>query len=70
VDDEPLWALLVAHGERARPGMSDLEGYHCIVLLKSRLEASAFERVGCIWAMKDRKNKFSGRAELKVMTLL
>lgn len=70
VDDEPLWALLVAHGERARPGMSDLEGYHCIVLRKSRLEASAFERVGCIWAMKDWEKNFSGRAELKVMTLL
>lgn len=52
-DDEPLWMLLVAHGERRKPGLSRLEGYHCIVLRKSQQGQNAFERVGSCWGLKE-----------------
>lgn len=55
-DGEPLWVLLVAHGERCSPGFSKLEGHHCIVLRKSPRPGppqSVFERVGCTWSLKE-----------------
>jgi hypothetical protein len=72
VDGEPLWLLLVAHGERCSPGVSRLEGHHCIVLRKSRLEPeSAFERVGCTWALKEYwADELSKRAKRQDLTLL
>lgn len=72
VDCESLWLLLVAHGERCRPGISGLEGHHCIVLRKSCLEpGSAFERVGCAWSLKEHwTDRLSKRAEWQHITLL
>lgn len=70
VDGEPLWALLVAHGERSKPGMSDLEGHHCIVLRKSCLLETAFERIGCMWGLKDWSSGLTKRAERKTVILL
>lgn len=71
VDGEPLWILLVAHGERISRGFSKLEGYHCIVLRMSSLQPGAFERVGCTWALKEYwDSELSKRAEKQSIVLL
>jgi Heterokaryon incompatibility protein (HET) len=73
IDGEPLWLLLVAHGERCSPGLSRIEGHHCIVLRTSRLKPeSTFERVGCTWALKKEywADELAKRAEWRNLTLL
>ncbi|KAH0565967.1 hypothetical protein GP486_000635 [Trichoglossum hirsutum] len=71
VEGEPLWLLLIAHGERCGPGFSRLEGYHYLVLRESRLDPDSYERVGCLWGSGELwEGEFSQGAQKQTMTLL
>jgi hypothetical protein len=71
VEREPLWILLVAHGERITQGFSKLEGNHCIILRMSHLQQGAFERVGSAWSLKEYwDSELFERAEMQSIVLL
>jgi hypothetical protein len=71
LDGDSLWILLVAHGGRISRGFSKLEGHHCIILRRSSRQQGAFERVGCVWALKEYwDSELSKRAEMRSIILI
>jgi hypothetical protein len=71
LDGNSLWILLVAHGGRISRGFSKLEGHHCIILRTSTRQQGAFERVGCVWALKEYwDSELSKRAEMQSIILI
>jgi hypothetical protein len=71
LDGDSLWILLVAHGERISQGFSKLEGNHYIILRMSSRQQGAFERVGCVWALKEYwDSELSKRAEMQGIILI